>query len=238
MAEQDLPSPDADDPSGLARVRELLPWYAMGALPVNESAFIDQWLAAAPAHTVIDLQAEIAWLRGAAIAARESVPEARLDAGWDMLSQRIAAEAPSTRNLSATRPTPRGPSWLQGRIEALSNWLAPRGAGFAMGAAAVILVQAGVIGAMLLRTPAEQEPLSGVPAINVPSGSAVLTVAFRAGVAESDLRGLLLQNHAEIVSGPSALGLYRIAVPAAEATAALAAFAAAGTVVESVQREP
>ena len=63
-----------------------------------------------------------------------------------------------------------------------------------------------------------------------------LVVAFLPDATESAIRDLLLSAGLEIVSGPSALGFYRLAgVEGGDLTAAAEALRAATTVVESVQ---
>lgn len=64
--------------------------------------------------------------------------------------------------------------------------------------------------------------------------AAAITVAFAPGAAEAEIRALLLELEAEIVAGPSALGLYRITVDDPEA--ALARLRAAPSLVDSAER--
>jgi anti-sigma factor RsiW len=66
----------------------------------------------------------------------------------------------------------------------------------------------------------------------------VLTVAFAGSATEADIRALLIEADLTIVSGPSALGLYRLAAKdEAARTAALAKLSAAGNIVESAEVE-
>jgi anti-sigma factor RsiW len=66
----------------------------------------------------------------------------------------------------------------------------------------------------------------------------VLTVAFSGTATEADIRALLIDLDLTIVSGPSALGLYRLAAKdEAARAAALARLAAATGVVESAEAE-
>lgn len=132
------------------------------------------------------------------------------------------------------------PGW-QDRLSAwLDNTLGMRSPAMAFGLAAVVLVQAGVISALLLASPAEQVLLSGEPTAAAPNNAATnqvqLTVAFNPQTTEFAIRELLAAAGAQILSGPSALGLYIVAVPAARSDAAVAKLRAAKGVVESVQR--
>lgn len=63
----------------------------------------------------------------------------------------------------------------------------------------------------------------------------MLTVAFAPSATEGEIRALLLSLGLEIVSGPSALGLYRVA--GEDLGAAREALAAAPAIVESVENE-
>jgi anti-sigma factor RsiW len=66
----------------------------------------------------------------------------------------------------------------------------------------------------------------------------VLTVAFAGSATEADIRALLIEAELTIVSGPSALGLYRLAAKdEAARTAGLAKMNAAGNIVESAEVE-
>ena len=239
------PAPDRPD-DALARVQELLPWHAVDALDAADRAFVEQWLEQhAAGHA--EVQAELAWLRSTAALAREIVRQraiqgashgesaASTDAGLGDLMSRIAADR--------ARTTPQ-PTWAGRLARRLSRWLAdtlaPRPA-LAFGLAAVLVVQTLAVGVLLTRDHAEQAPLAGPvtgASSGTSSGSVVFTIALRANVLESDWRGLLLRSHAQIVAGPSALGLYRVAVPAAEADSAAAQLQAASAIVESAQREP
>jgi hypothetical protein len=227
------PPPDGDAPgseSALQRVRELLPLHAAGVLQGPELAFVEQWLQQ-HADASPDITAELAWLRTTVAQARTNASEAAPEAGLADLMARIDAERrPAPRPASA----PAAPaSWLAW----LGELLAPRRPALALGVAAVVLAQAAVIGSLLTRAPAEQEPLAG--GVAAPLGdSVVFSIAFRPEAREAELRALLGAAGAQVVAGPSALGLWRVAVPKARVDAALAAWQAAPALVESVQREP
>ena len=131
-------------------------------------------------------------------------------------------------------------SWQDRIGDWLGSTLGVRSHAMAFGIAAVVLVQAGVIGALLLASPAQQVLLSGEPTATAPNSAATnqvqLTVAFNPQTTELAIRELLAAAGAQILSGPSALGLYIVAVPAAKSDAAVAKLRAAKGVVESVQR--
>lgn len=224
---------------------------------------MDQWLESHVQHHP-DIAAELAWLRSTSgllqSQAQADAQSARArelsEAGLGQLMQRIAQEQTGAARTAAptSAPTSALTSALTSTVPAASlrdrllAWLsgllgAPggRSPALAFGMAAVVLVQAGVIAALLLNPPAQQVLLGGPPGepdtgVAAGAGKVVLTVAFRPQATEQALRELLAGAQAQIVSGPSALGLYTIAVPAAQADSALARLRGAAALVESVQR--
>jgi hypothetical protein len=246
------PAPEAAD---LARVRELLPWHTRGALEGADQAFMQSWLHRHP-QLPADIEAELAWLQSTERLVREDDAQragdasqvALADEGLALLMAHIAADrnprqtsAPavlaSPGNAGKGRSnTPRAGFWQRLR-EGASAVFAPRAPAFALGVVAIALVQAAVIGTLLSRESAQQVPLTGEPGIFVAANMAVFTLAFKPQADEQSIRDLLNRAGAQIVAGPTSLGLYRIAVPREGAAAAIAAFAAAHAVVESVQRD-
>jgi hypothetical protein len=222
--------PDAE----LPRVQELLPWYAMGALVGDEQHFVETWLARHGADHP-ELQAELAWLRGTATLARENAREHAAEAGLGELMARIGAER-STRPL--TQPSLENNASVGQRVLAwLADVLAPRRPALALGVAAVLLAQAVVIGSLLTNEPSEQRALSGNQQTAI-KDAVIFTVAWRSDAREADIRALLNAAQAQVIAGPSALGLYRVAVPSTQALASLALLQNATQVVETVQQEP
>lgn len=210
----------------MQRLQQLLPFHAVGALAGDDRDFVEQWLVQhGSAHP--EVLAEIAWLRVSAQHARELAHEPQAEAGLGKLMARVAAERPVPARASSTAP-----GWLQ----RLAEWWSLRPA---LGTAlvAVVLVQALVIGSLLQRDVAEQVPLAGGTA-TVAADAVVFSIAFKPGVSEAQVRTLLQAQGLQMVAGPSALGLWRVAVAKTRAEAALAGLRAATALVESVQREP
>ena len=160
---------------------------------------------------------------------------------------RIARDA--GRAVPAAAKVKQGPSGparpgLFGRLwQGVANLFAPRPI-LVYGLLTVMLVQVGVIGTLMRREPsAEQTPLSGEEvAANKPiaavGGDVVFTVAFRANARESEIRDVIQGAGAQLIGGPSALGMYKLSVPAAKAESAHAVMRGAmPNVVDSVKRE-
>jgi hypothetical protein len=111
----------------------------------------------------------------------------------------------------------------------------------ALAASLAVLVQAGVLVRQTLGPGPGARPLGGEA---VRAGDrAVLQVAFAPGVSEATVRALLAESRATIVDGPSAAGLYRVALrdvaadDRAGAERALAALAARRDVIAHVALE-
>ena len=226
---------DVDDPAATDQVRELLPWFAAGTLAPHQRQFVDAWLARHGAQHPA-LVAELSWLRRSAAQARE-LAQAQApapEAGLAELMARIGAER--------GRAAPAAPG-AQHFGRRFSHWLAellaPRPA-LAFGLVAVMLLQGAVIGSLLTREPAAIVPLGGsrAPLGSAAADAVVLSVVFSASAREAEVRAVLAAAGAQIVGGPSALGLYLVAVPQARAEAAVATLQASRPTVESVQREP
>ncbi len=233
-------------PADEARVMELLPWFARGSLGADDQAFVQGWLQAQPALPA-GIAAELAWLRSTQKLAREAAQarasdaaETRLvDEGLARLMARVRAEPEAAPARLAAPASATAPATLGQRLQAwLAAAVAPRGPAWAYGVAALVTVQAAVITTLLIKAPAEQEPLSGAAGATVTASTDVLfTVAFKPQANEQAIRQLLARAQGQLVGGPSALGLYRVAVPRGQADAALVVLTEATAVIESVQRD-
>lgn len=244
--------------SELDRVRELLAFHAQGVLRGDDLAFMNLWLERNGGDHP-EIRAELTWLRSTAAQLQDQVEsQTRLDrpksdAGLAALMERIALEkggdtaAPSlglgvqhaqpdvgpSRNLKAGDKATLGSRIVQW----LNEVAGIRSPALAFGMMAIVIAQAGVIGMMLAEPPASQTPLSATPAgLPVFQNQRLLTVAFRPEATESAIRTTLANSNAQIVTGPSALGLYTVAVPRANADIMENQLRAAVEVVESVQR--
>lgn len=244
--------------SQLDRVHELLAWHAQGVLTGQDRAFMDQWLETNVADHP-EITAELAWLRSTAtqlqaqVQAQAHIAQQSENAGLNTLMQRIAFEkagsqenSPGKAAQKQTFPTPNASLRPQAGSQAtwgeriavwLSDVLGARSPALALGVAAVVITQAGVIGALLVNAPASQAPLSGTASgVAMPTDQVFLTIAFNPRASELAIRTVLASANAQIVSGPSALGLYTVAVPSATADSLAAQLLAAAGVVDSVQR--
>jgi hypothetical protein len=235
------PNNDSSAASDLSRVQALLPLHAQGLLQGEQRMFMNEWLEHNMAQHP-DIKAELAWLGTtstqlkAEAASQVRAAQPQLEAGLTVVMGRIAA-GQSSPALSAPRRTATAKrDWLAEFSDWFSHALGVGSRGFAMGAAVLVLAQAGVIGALWSNQPAQQTVLSGTPNVVTSDAMTLLTVAFKPNATELQIRQTLANANAQLNSGPSALGLYTVSVATAQLEASLAALRAATDVVESVTR--
>lgn len=178
----------------------LLPWYLNGTLEVDEQRQVE-----AHAAGCARCQQEIRQWQALQAAVREmgnAVP-APVGAGFPLLRRRIEQEREPVVNWSE-----RLQAWLDGLF---ARRPVPTLA------LAVVTVQfllvVGLIGLLLEQRNEIQtlyQTLSGPPVKTFSPGR--LTVAFHEQATEVEIRNLLHQVQGTIVEGPSALGLYTVAV--------------------------
>lgn len=202
-------------------LRQLLPWYVNGTLDVATQWAIDSLIKRSPL-----VLGEVTWLKQLRQQI-QSLPDEAVQrspsAGLDTLLARVRAE-----QSGKVTPLP-----LRNR---LNVWLAsPRKFSVPAGlAAAVVLTQAAMIGALLSRPPAESlTPLSAPSAT-----STLLQITFKPQATEIQIRALLASVQGDLVAGPGALGVYIVRVPDGQSAAALAKLRQDRSVIESVALLP
>lgn len=196
-------------------LRELLPWYVNNTLDASTRRDVDALVERSPL-----VRGEVIWLR----TVRSQIRQARVQAdrrspsaGLDTLMALICGEGSG--------------KVLPLRVR-LNAWLAlPRRFSLPVGlAAVVVLTQAAVIATLLGRPSQEQlNPYSGGVAMD----GQLLQVTFKPQTTEAQIRGLLANLQAEIVSGPGALGVYTVRVPEGQGASALAKLRGDRAVIES-----
>lgn len=199
--------PDARDPrvGGCSQSwSEKLPWYVNRTLSSEESSRVEGHLEACP-----DCRREVAELRLLQEAVRHRADEAPepSEAVFQRVMERI-------EDYEASRFRP-------GRLyRALTSWLpspellwqpALRPAVAVVGL--LLIVQAVAIAGLLTYGSPSREirTLAGPPAARAPGP--VAKIAFQAEATEEAIRSLLTEADASIVAGPSALGIYTVALP-------------------------
>src|SRR5205085_2825437 len=137
-------------------------------------------------------------------AIREIQPTVSPDIGWNAFQARIQANQHTVTNGWGER----WKEWLSHFQQGKTWTQRPAAICFALVA---IIMQAGVIGALLL----EQEKLNVDPALyrgwtTPATSSPVLRVRFKPDTPEKELRLLLAKVEGEIIAGPNQLGDYTI----------------------------
>ncbi len=181
----------------------LLPWYVNGTLEPLDVAKVEDYVSRHP-----DMAVQLATLRedlDETIRANEAIAGPS-GAALDRLMAQIETEVPIHRRaLSAGRG-------LMGAIDDFLRSLSPGRLGWAaMAAAAVIMLQAGVVGTMMLNPPtggATYQTASGGKELK---GTFVL-VQFKSTATFIEVSTFLSEQGAEIVAGPKPGGLYRVRV--------------------------
>jgi len=193
-----------NDTNGRRRFRELLPWHVNGTLEKSDRAWVELYLREHP-----EASNELRWTERLQTQIREAAPEVAPEVGMDRFMALIHAEARATPRAAAAR----APAGFGERLRAFfaGLQLTP-----AVGiAAAVIVAQAGIIGALLTAQGGGEDEFSTVRSIapgQIVSGP-VLQVSFRADAPERELRALLVSVGGTLVGGPGQLGNYLVTVP-------------------------
>lgn len=217
-------------------IEELLPWYAAGVATAEEAKRVEAALAADP-----ELKRSFELVRedqSAVIVGNETLkgPSAR---AYEKLAAALEAE-PARSAPIATRMS-RG---IMGFIEGALAQLAPRRLAYAGAAAAlVVMLQAAVIGGLILReqggagTPGGTNLAHHDRQATDRGGHAMVTFAPNASA--SDIQAALRGASAIIVDGPNSLGQYRVRftedrLSAADLDAKRAALGAQREVVRTV----
>lgn len=202
-------------------LRASLPWYVNGTLDTATRRDIDAQLEGSPS-----LRSELAWLTLVRSQIRDhaglAADQRPADAGLDTLMALIHGEQSGKVVPLRTR---------------LVNWVGEsRRLTWSMGiAAAVILSQAVIIGALLDEP--RSDPITSLSGATSTSGP-LLQITFQPAATEAQIRAVLSSVGGEIVAGPGALGVYAVRVPDGQGPMALKTLRGASRVVDSVALMP
>lgn len=193
-------------PMSRREARDLLPFWVNGSLGADKRAQLDVLLISDPR-----LALELKWQRRIAAGVRAAAARGDERAGLVSLHRLIDADVRSLRLVPpssaqpAARHVPNRDTWLQ----RCRSWLGPMLTPPLALAAAVIVLQGGVI-ASLLDGGDAQEGHEALRSGALTGGAApsFVRVMFKPGVTEAQTRALLLQHRLRVVAGPSVLGEY------------------------------
>ncbi|MGA2894450.1 MAG: hypothetical protein ABSE22_16410 [Xanthobacteraceae bacterium] len=198
---------DAESLREPSEIELLLPWYAAGTLGRRESAEVEAALANDP-----ELARRFEWVRAEFAQELSINEEAASPPHNDVRALFAKIDA-----LPARRPALSvvASSGLVGRIAEYLALLSPHTVAWsAMAAALVIVLQAGLIGGIMLKeaSPGGYETASA-PTSAPGDGSNVL-LRFQPQASAADISNFLATNKLSIVAGPLAGQLYRVRVSA------------------------
>ena len=183
----------------------LLPWYVNGTLDPDDTAKVEAYLNDHP-----EMAVQMATLREdmhESIVANEAITGPGRNA-LDRLMADVEREMPMQHR---ARQAGKG---LLATVDGFLRSLSPGRLGFAaMAAALVIMLQAGIVGTMMLNPPgggATYQTASGGKEL---TGTFVL-VRFKAEAPFAKVGAMLAEEGAEIVAGPKPGGLYRVRISA------------------------
>ncbi|HSB99689.1 MAG TPA: hypothetical protein VLE45_07220 [Burkholderiaceae bacterium] len=197
------------------RFNELSPKAAAGLLSAAEREWLDAYL-----REHADRRVELDWDAAFADALHDAIARMPARPGWErtagVLSADLAASAPRT-----------------GVLDRLAQWLT-QSLGWAVNvqafAAALVVVQAGVIAALMWPSADKPQDLVRGTAQNPAPTGPLLRVSFRPDLPEARLRQALTGVGAEIVGGPGQLGVYLVRVKDGDLFAAAERLRASGEV--------
>lgn len=222
----------SDENQDRSRFLELLDWHVNGTLSQTDQDWMAAYLQAHP-----EVQQDLHFTQAFQAQLRAAVVLPAADAGMDRLMARIQSETRATARLGWWDRLHSALGARQLRPSFTASW--PIAPSFAI-AAAVVVVQAGVIGALLTGQHGGHDLRSELGAIRSAdfgqgADAAILQVSFKADTRESDLRMAIVGVSGTLIGGPGQLGNYVIVVRADAADSAIKALTA-NPFVEEVRR--
>ena len=189
----------------------MLPWFVNGTLGGREREWMLAYLAEHP-DAAVELR-KVELLREDMHAADATAPA--LDRAWDRLRFRIQQEPRRTAAAAPASLATRLREWL-GRLATPPAFAA---------AAALVVVQAGVIGVMVERSHTNEAENPAAYRSIAPGATSIgpfIQVTFKQDATERSMRLLLVEINGSLVGGPGQLGSYFVSVPQGHAEAAAA----------------
>lgn len=192
---------------------ELLPWFVAGSLPPEESAAVQAFI---DSGEIAPVELETLALFSETVA-ETGVDEPAYDPA--ILTRAMARLASTPQDapeepliVRETTKAAAGSSWLARLLEPLQWANTPPLARVALAAQFALVIGLAVALGSESTTTGSYETVAAQPA------QGDFSVRFAPGVSEQQIRDLLLAAEASIVSGPSALGIYTVAVRNGSAT--------------------
>lgn len=189
------------------RFEELAPWHVNGTLSEADRRWVDDYLRAHPKAA-----AQLDWYVSLQEKIKADAPQVSPDIGLDRLLDRVHLE--KQRRRARVRDSFLDRLLAPIREAVASVTLRPV---YAYAGAALLVVQAGVIGTLVIEQLATEQEYAEYRSIApVPSPGPVLRVTFKDDARERDIRHALVDIGGTIVAGPGQLGEYIVMVPEAK----------------------
>lgn len=186
------------------RFVELAPWHVNGTLSEVDRNWVDAYVQDHPTAA-----AELEWFRSLQANIKAEAPVVSAEIGLDRLLDRVRAEKSRSGEQRTQRALHRVLDPIMGFVESL--FLRPA---YAYAAAALVVVQTGVIGALFVEQRKTEQEYSEYRSIaTVPATGPTLRVSFKSDARESDIRNALVDVGGTLVGGPGQLGEYVVRVP-------------------------
>ena len=206
------------------RFVELAPWHVNGTVSAADRAWVDAYVRSHP-----QARAELEWYASLQQKIRADAPQVSPDAGLERLLHRVRLE----RQPPAREPEG-GLASLLGAVRDFFAGIVMRPA-FAYAAMALVVAQAGLIGALLFEQQATERDYAEYRSMTtVEASGPLLRVSFKAEAQERDIRSALVDVGGTLVGGPGQLGEYLVRVPPEKVEVA-AARLRANAAVEAVE---
>lgn len=216
-----------NSPNNTPEIFELLPEYALDLLSEADKMRVDNWLKENP-ELRSQAESEITWWQQSSSQLKQthhtqSVPSDRMLAS---LQQKIQADIqvqPSESTVSQTHPTDSKPGFMAQIRQFFESYFSPYKGAIAFGFAAIAFGQ-------FLHINNLNKQLTNVSTQVILSGENTATdqgpvynLEFADDATVQDINEILTEVNANIISGPSALGMYRVELPtdATDASVAL-----------------
>jgi hypothetical protein len=212
------------------RFRDLLPGHLNKTLSADDQGFMDKWTND-PAQLPPELQDEAQWLAMVRDQLRASAPRAEPELGWHELLARIEAEPRSARQMGPGQAEPAG---REHGLKGWWRWLQRPALAYAMLA---LLVGQTALLTWSWWPQGDARLMSAAPPASVAPDTLRLDVLWHPQATAEQMQAALQLARGQVLSGPSALGLWQVAVPLEQADAAVAALRAHPAVAQ-VGRAP
>jgi hypothetical protein len=220
----------------IKRAQALIPSFLKNLLSADDSVWMTQFLSQLQSSDPALAQAfteEMQWVQKTQQHMESTLPHMDINAGWAHLAQQVS-QSPSAQAAART-PTPsQVRSQNESFFELTIRWMkiqALRLLGLwrkpvvAVLGSAMIVGQMGLLAAVIkqlhhVENSAHVIPASGSKAA-LPENSVMVQVVFKDNTSVADIRKLLDLSGAQIIGGPSALGVWEVQIEKAKQTAAI-----------------